>query len=836
MTIYQWKVVLFMTSIALASCRKSQGNRFVPLSGASESLKQTQATADASALGPKVKELFTQKCYSCHGENGANSGNIGDVRNLTALREKKLVIDRDPDKSKLFQRLVSKEQPMPPAPLPSLEGSEIDLVKAWIMEEPNIRNKVSYQSLYETIERDFNALPEEEKVNTRYFHLVNNYNAGVPDDMLEQVRRGLSKMLNMLSTSDRIHKPTPIDDKKLVYRVNLRLYELDRPETMYTHMIKTIYPNYKDDPEWLEKWLPDPQDRKADNYYGARYKEVMEGKKTESKFLKPEEHTFQSGLPVANHPILKRMAQAMREAAQKSDPTSLVTFGGVSAQEKADSKRCREEINPAGIECSNPLPLVRADWFISQFSGNMKMRLYYHVAGMDDDTVTLDAALGIDDEEGFLLDNDPDFDPKQAPKEKKLLRAGFNNSGVSINHRSIERIPLEYVPGKPLWRGFEFKDKSKQEFIDHDLFNFPAGPIFGISNDDEVGHECINLMTPRFTNLDGVKVRTMSLVDAGLLYPSKMPNGKEPLVVRELKNPAVTGEQRAALEAEFEATFGHTDFVNWRSADYIRVYGGLPTRADGLYAGKQMIQCELNVPIQQWPEGMRNNPIASRHESLEYLFLKRNGMQAFVNVGLQAEHIDYKVPNQRALENKSAVLIPAHDRPELFVVGAPLSCLSCHVQGFIEKEDQVKEYVNKVERPEGTEIGFWNLLKEKINRLYVPFDEFKAQIEADNNVFRKALSESGVNFKDPEPIVDTYRTWAITGMTFSHVAEELELTESELRKKIKFSSKVARYLNEFAIEGATMKRSEFEKAYRPLMCEIHQSCKTIDTKNIIPNQ
>lgn len=246
------------------------------------------------------------------------------------------------------------------------------------------------------------------------------------------------------------------------------------------------------------------------------------------------------------------------------------------------------------------------------------MRLYYHVAGMDDDTVTLDAALVIDDEEGFLLDNDPDFVLRQYPKDKKIIRAGFNDSGVSINHRAIERIPLQYVQGKPLWRGFEFKDKSKAGFQEHDLFQFPAGPIFGISNDDEVGHECINMMTPRFTLLDDKEVRTLSLVDAGLLYPSNMPNGREPLVVRKLKDPSVTGEIRVTLEAEFEKTFGHTDFQNWRSEDYIRVHGGLPIRREGLYAGKQMIQCELNVAIQQWPEGMRNNPIAHRHETLEY--------------------------------------------------------------------------------------------------------------------------------------------------------------------------------------------------------------------------
>lgn len=833
-----WWAVFGCAGVFFIGCRQSKSNNYVALTGARATLEST-GSPTGSPLEPKVKELFSKKCYACHGENGANSGNIGDIRNLSALRDKKLVITGKPEQSKVFSRLVNKEQPMPPPPAALLPQEEIELVKAWILENPNARTKISYQSVYETIEKDFNGLSEEDKVNTRYFHLVNSYNAGAPDDALDQIRKGLSKMLNMLSTSDKIHKPTPIDDKELVYRVNLKVYELDRPETMYTYMLKSVFPTFKDDIDRVTKWFPDPEERQVENYYGARYKEIMEGKGTESKFVVPGEHTFEAGLPSANNPILKRMAQAMREAPQKTDEPSKVQFGYVSAQEKADSKRCREEANPAGIKCSSPLPLVRADWFIAQFSGNMRMRLYYHGSGMDDDTVTLDAALGIDDVEGSMYDNDPNFVPGSLPKDKRIIRAGFNNSGVSINHRTFERISLDYVPGKPLWRAFEFKDKNKNGFKEHDLFRYAAGPIFEIANEDEAGFECINLMSPRFTYLDGFDappVRTLSLLDNGLLYPSVMPNNKEPTVVKKLKDPAVTGAERTELLTEFENTYGHQDYERWRSYDYIARYGALPIKRDGIFTGKNMIQCELDRPVAQWQEGFKNNPIPYRHETLEYLFLKRNGMQAFVNVGLKAEHIDYKVPNQRALENKSAVLIPAHDRTELFVVGAPLSCLSCHVQGYIEKEDQVREYINKASRPEGVGEQFWNLLKEKINRFNVPFDELKAQMELDNNVFRKSLSESGVNFKDPEPIVDTYRNWAITGMTFSHVAEELELTEEELLKKIKYSSKVANYLNEFAIDGATMKRSEFEKAYRPLMCEIHQSCKTTDPKNIIPNQ
>ncbi|NBX17476.1 MAG: hypothetical protein EBR09_08945 [Proteobacteria bacterium] len=812
----------------VAGCRNKSSPSAVIQLGRSEATVGVNAEGNAALnLQAEVLKIFQSECYTCHGENGANSGNIGDVRNIAAMSEKGLIKIGEPaEKSKLFLRLISKTQPMPPAPKAPLSPQKLELVKTWLETKPQTRQQVTYDSVYQAIETDFNKFSAEEKVNIRYFHLVNQFNAGAPDAALEQTRKALSKMLNMLSTSDRIVKPEPIDSLRLVYRVNLAAYELDRPETLYTYMLKTVMPTMKDDE--LEKWLPDPAEREANKFYGARYKEIFEGKKTEAEFVKPSVHTFENGLPLAKHPILSKMAMQMRESGQKSDENTVKTYRLISATEKNNSKRCQEEANPAGIECSSPSPLLRADWFVSQVAGNMRMRLYYHASGMDDDTVTLDAALGIDDVEGSIYDNDKNFNREMIPKEQRIIRAGFNNSGVSINHRSFERIALNYVPGKPLWRAFEFKDKSLKKYRQHDLFRYAAGPVFEIGSDGEPGFECINFMTDRFTKLaDGPQVRTLSLLDHGMFYPSVLPDGEEPKIVQKLKKAAAGTKEYGDLLKEFEDLYGHQDFLTWSSVDYIRKNGKLPVKKDGPYAGKTMIQCEIES----------SNPIAYRHETLEYLFLKRNGLQAFVNVGLKAEHLDYKIPNQRALENKEALLIPAHDRQDLMVVGAPLSCLSCHTQGYIEKEDQVSKWIAaQTSKPDNVTDDFWNRLKAKIFDFHVPFSELKQQMERDNTVFRDALSKTGVNYKDPEPIVDTYRNWAIPGMTFAQVAEDLQVTQSVLTQAIGSDKEVSDLLCELKIPNATMKRSEFEKAYRTLMCKLHKSCKTIDPKNIIPAQ
>ena len=826
-------LILFCHLQAFTSCRfnSSSDIRKKNLTLASNdpnTKNRNPQTNDSLVSNLREKEalvVLEKQCYSCHGKDGANAGNIGSILDLNGLKERKMMIPNKVEESKIYQRMISIKQPMPPAG--KLSQTEIDIVGNWIQEYgKSARISISYAEVYKAVETDFNS--QADKVNTRYFHLVNQYNSNAPDSELDSTRKGLSKILNMLSTGTEIVVPEAIDDKNLVYRINLKKYDLDRPETLYTYMLKNIFPTLSD--ELKLKWLPQTDERDPRNYYGGRFKETFEGKGTVSPFIKPGIHTFKDGLPLPNDPSIKAMAKKMREASQMITTSSL-RYGEISAEEAAATAKCQTEDSPLGIACSFPVPLMRANWFISQVSANMRMRLYYHVAGMDDDTVTLDAALGIDDVEGFLNDNDPNFDPTISKKEP-IIRAGFNNSGVSQNHRSIERIPLDYVSGKPLWRGFEFKDKSIPGNQDYDIFEYPVGPFFEISDEDEPGYECINLLTspyiiiPRLGTSLSDRVRFLRLLDLGLLYPSKLSSGREPRIVRSLKAiaptptsvvPPASGVEFKALMDEFEGLYHHKDYFNYRAADYIAKYGALPTISAGELGMRRMLECEV-------PKDMKT----FRHESLEYLFLKRNGMQAFVNVGLSAEHLDYKVPNQRAIQNKEALLIPAHDNPNQLVVGAPISCLSCHTKGYIEKEDMVNSYVNQSEASAA--------VKEKIDRVHVDFNALKVQMEKDNTIFRDSLKKAGVSISDNEPVVANYRNWAIPGLSLVQVANELDLPVDTLQYLMKSNNTVGSLLRELRIPGSTIKRSEFERAYFDLMCIIHKHCITMPKENIIPAQ
>lgn len=768
----------------------------------------TSPAAGAAVTDDALLAILKESCHECHGANGSNAGNAGNILDLAGLQERRLLVRGSLEASKLYVRMIDAKQPMPPKGL--LPEAQRNVVRDWIMADQKAnRAALPYETLYKTVAADFEK--QSDKVNTRYFHIANLFNAGANDADLESTRRALSKLLNMLSTSPEIKAPVAIDDLKLVYRVNLREYELDRPETLYTRMLKTIYPKLSS--TLRDKWLPDPAERKVTNYYGARFKELFEGKITASPFIDREKHTFRAGLPRARSTQLAKMTQAMREGAQKLAGAKAGAYGEIEAPERDATAACKQSTS---VDCSNPMPLMRADWFIAQVTGNLQMRLYYHLSGLDDDTVTLDAALGIDDVEGQLVDNARDFDPKKWPKDP-IIRAGFSNSGVSVNHRLVERIGLDYSPGRPLWRAFEFKDKN--DHASHDIFDGAAGPIFEISADGEAGFECITLMTPpqtTITKLDGATatVRTLRLLDLGVFYPSALVNGDDPNVVKKLKalkarpEAAVDAKDQAAFDealASFEEAYGHQDYFNYRHDDFVAAHGALPVRTGVAELGDvRMLRCEAPTRFRTF-----------RHESLEYLFLRPNGLQGFVNVGLAAEHLDYKVPNQRALENKEALLIPAFDRPELLVVGAPLSCLSCHVKGYIEKEDMVREYVEESDHPAD--------VKAKIARVHKPFAELKKQMEADNGVFRKALAATGVSLDEPEPIVGTYRRWA-AGLTLTQVAAELDVTPETLQASMKAKRNVGQILRELTISGATMRRNDFERWYYSLMCELHESC------------
>ena len=97
-------------------------------------------------------------------------------------------------------------------------------------------------------------------------------------------------------------------------------------------------------------------------------------------------------------------------------------------------------------------PLLRADWVIRSAS---TPPLYYQLLRVPGDLSTLLNGLKVSVQENI--------------KAGRVIRAGFEKSIVSTNHRVIERHDL----GKGfLWRSYEFGSKNGNR----NIFNFPLGP------------------------------------------------------------------------------------------------------------------------------------------------------------------------------------------------------------------------------------------------------------------------------------------------------------------------------------------------------------------------
>src|SRR5262249_21213942 len=91
------------------------------------------AEPEDSSLAQQVQAILKADCHRCHGHDGANEGGFNFVLDRQRLVNRKKIVPGDAAKSKLFRRLVSSDDPIPPPdekPRPTTD--EIALIKKWI--------------------------------------------------------------------------------------------------------------------------------------------------------------------------------------------------------------------------------------------------------------------------------------------------------------------------------------------------------------------------------------------------------------------------------------------------------------------------------------------------------------------------------------------------------------------------------------------------------------------------------------------------------------------------------------------------------------------------------
>ena len=134
------------------------------------------------------------------------------------------------------------------------------------------------------------------------------------------------------------------------------------------------------------------------------------------------------------------------------------TWSAILAQNPYGVTRVSKSAKSLYTQTACELPHVRADWFVFAAS---KPPLYHDVLGIPKTDLALEAKLDVDVAADIR-------------EERRIARAGFNKSGVSVNNRMIERHESSYGS---YWKSYDFGGNNPEK--GQLLFQRPLGPGTG---------------------------------------------------------------------------------------------------------------------------------------------------------------------------------------------------------------------------------------------------------------------------------------------------------------------------------------------------------------------
>jgi serine/threonine-protein kinase len=201
----------------------------------------------------KVRDILARNCAECHRDS--DEGGINYIMDLGKLLDKKKIVPRDLEASRVWVRINDSADPMPPEgnePRPTNE--DIAAIKVWIESLAPSGNKLVDQAIDSTLDSDpkrdtvttskligtiHGYLADRHKQDRRYkrFVVLNHLHnlpskleserIGVDANDLAYVRAAVSKAINSLTWSSSIVVPRPIDISQTVLVFDLRDVEWD---------------------------------------------------------------------------------------------------------------------------------------------------------------------------------------------------------------------------------------------------------------------------------------------------------------------------------------------------------------------------------------------------------------------------------------------------------------------------------------------------------------------------------------------------------------------------------------------------------------------------------
>ena len=179
--------------------------------------------------------IFQQSCLICHGPDGAYKETLL-IEHNALVKENGSVVPGNPEASRLYKRLLGEGGQLMPLGGPPLPNPQIEIVKNWILAgapdwaaPPTTDGQfIPPSEILNTIETHLMSLSSFDRTFARYFTMTHLYNAGKSARILQEYRKGLSKLVNSLSWEREITNPQPIDPQGTIFYIDLRHYEWDR--------------------------------------------------------------------------------------------------------------------------------------------------------------------------------------------------------------------------------------------------------------------------------------------------------------------------------------------------------------------------------------------------------------------------------------------------------------------------------------------------------------------------------------------------------------------------------------------------------------------------------
>jgi mono/diheme cytochrome c family protein len=192
--------------------------------------QQSASNPSSRGIANRVKAIFAERCFQCHGLNGRAAKNVFAL-DRARLVQSSMVIPGDAA-SPLLKAVESGAMPLSG---PELSAEDKATVRDWILAgapdwpDPNAgdggnRAFISESSLLSTIAEDLERAAPRDRSYIRYLSLASLRNAGTPEEELESHRLAIAKLVNSLSWRRVITTPATIDAARTLFRIDLRDY------------------------------------------------------------------------------------------------------------------------------------------------------------------------------------------------------------------------------------------------------------------------------------------------------------------------------------------------------------------------------------------------------------------------------------------------------------------------------------------------------------------------------------------------------------------------------------------------------------------------------------